>query len=69
MVGIHLHLASGVDSILHQVMLVLPAMVHRVIVESTGLPDNLKVVGTRAQQDLHPWEQWMITPVGKSPLR
>lgn len=45
MVGTHLHLASGLDSILYQVMLMLPAMVHPVIVGSTGQPANFKVVG------------------------
>ena len=69
MVGTHLHVASGVDSILHQVMLVLPAMVHPVIVGSTGLPVNLKVVGTDGlsepsrggtMDDLHPLERVLL---------
>ena len=46
MVGTHLHLASGMDSIFHQAKLVLPAMVHPIFLGVTGSIGILKVVRT-----------------------
>jgi len=55
-VGTHLHLASGVGSIPHQAMLVLPIMVHPIIVGSPGEQVFLKAVGTEGLSE----EQWAI---------
>ena len=58
MVGTHFHLASGVGSILHQAILVSPAMVHQIVVGSPCKPASLKVVGTEGLGKAAWEEQW-----------
>lgn len=44
-IGTHLHLARGVGFIVHQAMLVLPALVHPIIVGVTGSTGHFKSCG------------------------
>ena len=71
MVETHLHLASGVGSILHQAILVLPCYVIASLWGSPGQPNILKVVGIKGSATLVGGSMRdqvaLVTAISKSP--